>query len=158
MYIRYAKPVKLYVLSMCKDNDTADDITAETFLKAIKNIEKFNGGKMLTWLCAIAKNTFLDYVKKKDNEVLFLSDEEIGSIEDEKPLTEEKFIERERNIMLYKAMRLLDSEAREVIYLRMFTDLSFRDIGDILGKSENWARVIFYRSKNKLKGAINDEI
>ena len=65
IYTDYAVPLKKYVLSLCGNPTVADDITAETFFKAIKNIDSFKGGKIFTWLCAIAKNTYFDYIGKK---------------------------------------------------------------------------------------------
>ena len=65
--------------------------------------------------------------------------------------TEEQIISNEEKISLYKKMQKLDETTREVIYLRTTGELSFKEIGVILNKTENWARVTFYRGKNKLK-------
>ena len=157
MYNRYVKQLKLYLLGLCGNNDLADDIAAETFLKAIKNIEKFQGGNMLTWLCTIGKRTYFDYLKKKENANLSLTDDLAAGMAAAEPLPEQAFIEKDQRIRLYRLVGRLEPEAREVVYLRMFTDLSFREIGQVLEKSENWARVIFYRSKIKLKEMIEDE-
>ena len=157
IYIQYSKPVKYYVLSMCKSEDVAEDITAETFLKAVKNIDRFSGGNILTWLCTIAKNTLFDYLKKKEQFNLPLTDEMAQTISGTENLPEQALIEKDLRISLYKNLQKLDAGAREVVYLRIFAELSFREIGDILGKSENWARIVFYRSKNMLKGLMSDE-
>lgn len=157
MYNRYAKQLKLYLLGLCGNNDLADDITAETFLKAINNIEKFRGGNMLTWLCTIGKRTYFDYLKKKENANLPLTDDLTVGMAAAEPLPEQAFIEKDRQIWLYRLLGRLEPDAREVVYLRMFTDLSFREIGQVLEKSENWARVTFYRSKIKLKEMMSDE-
>lgn len=82
MYQEYALPVKRYVLSLCGNETIAEDIAADTFCKAIKNIDSFQGGRMLTWLCAIARNTYLDYVKKREYSNLPLSEEMENQIPD----------------------------------------------------------------------------
>ena len=69
--------------------------------------------------------------------------------------TEEQIISNDEKISLYRKMQKLDEKTREVIYLRITGELSFKEIGVILNKTENWARVTFYRGKNKLKENID---
>lgn len=157
MYQNYALPVKRYVLSLCRNETLSEDIVADTFCKAIKNIDSFQGGKILTWLCAIARNTYLDHIKKKENANMPLSDEMENQIPDAQLLPEQAMIQKENKTQLYRMIQRLGPDEKDVVYLRIFAELSFREIGGILGKSENWARVIFYRSKNKLKGWMEDE-
>lgn len=157
MYGRYAKPVKWYLISLCGNNDIADDITSEVFLKAIKNIDRFKGGNMLAWLCTIGKNTYFDHIRKKENTNVNISSHLAQTVEDTAPSPEETIIEKDTRLMLYRALQSIDPEYREVIYLKLFAGLTFKEIGVILGKSENWTRVVFYRSKNKLKGLIDNE-
>ncbi len=157
LYQEYALPVKKYVLSLCRNETIAEDVVADTFYKAIKNIDSFQGGKVLTWLCTIAKHTYFDYVKKKEYSNLALTGELTEQIPDEQLQPEQAMLQKEDRTQLYRMLQKLSSEERDVVYLRIFADLSFREIGDILGKSENWARVIFYRSKNKLKGWMENE-
>lgn len=158
MYREYAIPVKRYVLSLCKNNDMADDITADTFYKAIKNIDRFQGGKIFTWLCAIARNTYLDYIKKSSYSMEIREEEMEERISDDSPSPEDLFVKKDEQMTLYRMIQKLDAVAKDVVYLRIFAELSFKEIADIVGKSENWARVVFYRSKNKLKGWMNNEI
>ncbi len=153
IYRRYLNPVKYYVLSMCGNEATAEDITAETFLKALKNIEKFQSGSIFTWLCTIAKNTYFDYAAKKERSAVPLTDE----IADSSPSPESVAVTHDEKLLLYRALHHLAPEEKETVYLRMFTELTFKEIGAILGTSENRARVVFYRSKIKLKGLISNE-
>ena len=157
MYQDYAIPVKRYVLSLCRNETISEDIVADTFCKAIKNIDSFQGGRMLTWLCTIARNTYLDYVKKKEYANLPLSEEMECQIPDAQLLPEQALIQKEDKTQLYRMIQRLGADEKDVVYLRIFAELSFKEIGGILGKSENWARVIYYRSKNKLKGWIENE-
>lgn len=156
IYRQYAKPLKKYIYSMCKDVDLADDIVSETFYKAIKNIDSFYGGNIFTWLCTIAKNTFYNHVKKKENRNVSLEDAKY--VEPTNPnLTEDTFIQKERNMELYEMMQFLDTTEQEVVYLRVFLELSFKEIGVKLNKSENWSRVTFFRCREKLKRRMKNE-
>ena len=158
IYTYYAIPVKKYVLSLCGNSSAADDITAETFYKALKNIDSFNGGKIFTWLCAIARNTYFDYINKKEYQNSPLTAEMENSFSGISPSPEDSVIKKDESLFLYRQIMKLDGNLKDVVYLRIFAGLSFKEIGDILGKSENWSRVTFYRCKSKLKGLIENEI
>ena len=121
-----------------------------------RNIDSFKGGKIFTWLCAIAKNTYFDYIGKKDFKNISL-DSEIP-VSDNLPSPEDKIIKKDENLLLYRQLMKLDEAAKDIVYLRIFAGLSFKEIGNVLGKSENWARVTFYRCKSKLKGLMENEI
>lgn len=156
IYRQYSLPLKKFIYGMCNDSELADDIVSETFYRAIKNIDSFYGGNIFTWLCTIAKNIFFNHVKKKESQNVSLeAQENFEPASSEK--VEDEIIQKDRNMDLYKNMQYLDSQDREVIYLRIFADLSFKDIGEVLGKSENWARVTFFRSKEKLKRRMSNE-
>ena len=154
IYRKYAVTVKKYVMSLGADDSLSDDITADTFLKAIKNSDKYNEKySMLTWLCTIAKRTYYDYCRKKDNAALPLDEEMLivnGGAEREIENNEQK-------LLLHKSILKLESPYKDVIYLRVFADLSFSEIGQILSKNENWARVTYYRGKMRLKELMEDE-
>ena len=128
------------------DYDLAEELTQETFYRAIKNSAKFRGDcKMSTWLCQIAKFTFYQHLDKKKRR------KEV-SMEDASLLTanqqiEKEYISNEQKLEIYKKIQALESPTRDVLMLRISGDLSFREIGEILGKTENWARVTFYRGK-----------
>lgn len=157
LYQQYAIPLKRYVVSMCHNETLAEDITADTFCRAIQNIEHFQGGRIFTWLCAIARNLYLDNRKKKEQCNIPLSEDLESITADTGPGPEWLLLQKDQKLNLYRFLQKLEPEAREVVYLRIFADLSYREIGSILGKSENWARVTFYRSKNKLKGWMEHE-
>ena len=154
LYSKYALPVKKYAMTLCADEHMADDIAADTFFKALKSIDSFDGScKILTWLCAIAKNTYLDYRKKKKALPLY----ETEYMEAPEASPEESAIKNDERLRLFRLIRNLDPDSKDVVYLRIFGELSFKEIGDILNKSENWARVTFYRAKVKMKGMIMNE-
>ena len=76
VYRRYALPLKKFVMTLCKDEFLADDIVADTFYKAITHIDSWRGGNIFTWLCTIAKNQFLNHVKKKETQNASLDEQE----------------------------------------------------------------------------------
>ena len=120
----------------------------ETFVVAINQINKFRGEcEISVWLCSIAKKILYKRTKK-DNTYNMISIEEI-EIPDQKKI-EEDYIKNDSKLRLYQALQNLDANTREVMYLRLTGDLSFKEIGKILNKSENWSRVTFFRGKQKL--------
>ncbi len=157
IYNKYAPVIQKYILSLGADETLSQDITADTFMKAMKNIDSYNENcKMTTWLCTIAKNTYLNHLKKKDNNNFSIDENilEIASSSSPQDICEENETKR----ILYRAISNLEMLYKDVVYLRGFADLSFKEIGEVLGKNENWARVTFYRGKMLLKGMIENEI
>ena len=148
IYTEYFEFVYKYLICLTHNSDLAEELAQETFYKAILKINTFKEEcKISTWLCKIAKNLWLDELKKKkminiDNEFNFIiSDEYI----------EDKIISNEEKKELYSKINKLDLNTRKVMYLRINGNLSFKEIADILDKSENWARVTYYRGKTKMK-------
>ena len=104
---------------------------------------------MSVWLCQIAKNLWYDQCRKNKK---FVDTKEVDLLNVQALNTlEEQVISNDEKISLYKEMQYLDEKTREVMYLRITGELSFKEIGIILNKTENWARVTFYRGKNQLK-------
>lgn len=159
LYKKYSKLVFYYLNSRCGNYDIAEELTQETFYKAIKGINKFNNEyKISTWLCQIAKNTLIDYLRKEKNQkFISINDENFieRTIFDES--FEDTLVNKSEIISLYKYIHELDEDTREVFYLRLKGELSFREIGEILNKSEDWARLTFYRGKIKLKEVMNNK-
>lgn len=146
IYKAHSQTAYRYLLTLTHDAELSEELTQETFYQAIRSIERFDKScKISTWLCAIAKNTLQTYRRKHP---ITSELDELSTITNS---TESDVIARMNHIELLKKMHSLDETTREVLYLRLFGDLSFREIGDILSKTENWARVTFYRGKEKLK-------
>lgn len=150
VYIKYSKIVYKYLFCLTHDKDIAEEITQETFYVAVKDISKFRKEcKIEVWLCQIAK--FLWYKElKRRNKTVELENENINNLYS-KTNIEEEYIKKEEKNNLYRKLENLDNITREVILLRITAELSFKQIGSILGKNETWARVTFYRGKEKLK-------
>lgn len=149
IYKDYFETVNKYLFCLTHDNDISEELTQETFYRAVKKINTYKGNcKMSVWLCQIAKNLWYDQCRK--NKKVMNYDEELLN-EQTSEITENQVISNDEKVSLYKKMQSLDEKTREVIYLRITGELSFKEIGIILNKTENWARVTFYRGKNKLK-------
>ena len=153
IYQQYAQRVYKFLMSLTGDEDVAEEVLQETFYQAIKNIHKYDGScKITTWLCAISKNQLLVYRRK--NPIT----EEYDNDSQQTPSTEDQVIQAIQKADLLKRIHTFNEPFREILYLRIFGELSFREIGEIFGKTENLARVTFYRSKEKLrKGIEKDE-
>ena len=151
VYKEYSNTVYKYLFCLTGKEEIAEDLTQETFAIAIKQINKFRGDcKISVWLCQIAKHLWYKELKKsKKNKNISINDlsEEI----EETQTTEDIICEKEEKLKLFKDMQKLDEQSKEVIYLRMVGNLNFIEIGEILGKTPNWARVTFYRAKQKIR-------
>lgn len=148
IYKKYSKIVYRYLFCLTHDCDIAEEITQETFYIALKDISKFRKEcKIEVWLCQIAKYIWYKELKKNKRNVNI---DEINSMYLDQDI-EEDLIRKEEKEKLYNKLELLDKNTKEVILLRITSELSFKQIGDILGKNETWARVTFYRGKEKLK-------
>jgi len=151
VYQSYAQTVFKYLLSLSHDDDLAEELTAETFYQAYKSIHRYNGDcKMVVWLCQIAKHLwYRELERRKKYKSVDLDD--VCEVEDTRMTPDLTVLAAESKVEIYRQLHLLDESTREVMYLRLMGDLSYREIGDVLNKSENWARVTFYRGKEKMK-------
>lgn len=146
IYEEHAEQVFKYLIILCRNADVAEDLTQETFYQAIRSIDNYNGNcKMSVWLCQIAKHTYYKYVDKQVKQAPPLhTDEPADSLES-------RLINNENKIELFRIIHLLEEPYKEIVLLRLLGELSFKEIGEIHQKNENWARVTFYRGKLKLR-------
>ena len=152
IYAQHFKSVYRYVFSLCRNETMAEDVTSETFLKAIKAINKFKGDcSVKVWLCQIAKNTYFSQLKKTKSETFLDDDAEFES--DDSDFTE-KLLDKTSAFEIHRCLRGLEEPYKEVFSLRTFGELSFAEIAELFNKTENWARVTYHRSKLKLKEAL----
>lgn len=153
IYQKYAKTVYRYLLSRIPDPDVAEELTQETFYQAIKSIDRFDGScQISTWLCAIAKNQLLSYQRKHPPQ------EKLEDYDFPTESAESDVFQSFGRVELMKRLHSCPEPFREILYLRIFGNLSFKEIGEIVGRTENWARVTFYRGKEKLrKDLMKDE-
>jgi len=147
VYEKYFRDVYLFILAISKSADVAEEITQATFFKALKEYKNFKGDKyMKSWLCQIAKNLYVDQMRKKK---IFSLDEvkEAAAFTD----IEESMIDKNDAISIYKILHCLEEPYKEVFTLRVLGELSFKEIADIFNKNDSWARVTYYRARIKIQ-------
>ena len=155
VYDLYFRDVYRYILKLSGSEHVAEEITSDTFFKALRSIGKFRGScDMRVWLCQIAKHLWYQHLRKANRETELPEEAELPLV----PSAEEEAVSRSGQLDLLRRVHELPEPGREVVYLRAFGGLSFREIGDVLGKTETWARGTFYRGKERLKqGGCDDE-
>ena len=145
LYKEHYTTVYAYLLSLCGDPFLAEDIASETFLRALKHIDSYNPRYApTTWLCTIAKNLLYSHYKKEKRHLPL--EEHLPIVT---PSPESLYLQKEQEEQLQQTAKCLPLIQRQVLYMRL-EGLSFRQIGEALDHSENWARVIFFRVKNKI--------
>ena len=153
IYKDYATIVFKFLISLCNDADTAEELTQETFYRAIKSAKRYDGTcKVSTWLCQIAKHLWYQEIEKRKRKSTSVLDDDIVS---DKLDLEGKVCLAAEKMELMQAVHTLDETAKEVVLLRLTGAFSFKEIGEIFNKNESWARVTFYRAKQKIvKGGL----
>lgn len=154
IYRKYSSAVFKYLMSLTNNPDLSEELVQETFYQATKSIDKFRGDcKITVWLCQIAKRMWYRELQRKKHQSIPLN--EVQDTLNAKECVEDELRNHMDAVSLYKELHKLDEKTREVMHLRLSGILSFREIGEIVGESENWARVTFYRGKQKLmKGRV----
>ena len=148
IYKKYLIDVKKYVLHLCQDEVVAEEITQETFFKAMNHINQFNGNCTLyVWLCQIAKNSYFTFEKKERKIIREIDDQ----YQDPTIDFETAYLNYEEAKQLHILIHNLSEPYKEVFTLRIFGELPFLQIGELFGKTDSWARLVFYRAKKQLQ-------
>lgn len=148
VYDLYFRDVYRYALSLCRNKSVAEEITQETFYKALEKLGSFDGKcKVSVWLCQIAKNTYISMCRKNkhidsNTDTALLPSN--GNIED-------NFCDRELAFAIHKVLHTLEEPYKEVFSLRTFGELSFKQIAELFGRTDAWARVTYHRARLKIK-------
>ena len=148
LYNDYFHDVYLYIRSLSADEHLAEDITQETFFKAMKSVDSFRGDcDIRVWLCQIAKNLLFTHNKKQKR---YTGEEVPETVPDNTVRVDELLENSAQSMEVHRVLHTLSEPYKEVFTLRVFGELSFRQIGEIFGKTESWARVTFHRAKLKI--------
>lgn len=148
IYREYADSIFRFLMTLCGEACTAEELTQETFYQAVKSAHKYDGTcKGSTWLCQIAKHLWYRELDKRKRKGTSMLEESMVS---DKAGPEDELCIREEKMDVFKKVHILDETAKEVVLLRITGAFSFQEIGEIFGKNENWARVTFYRAKQKI--------
>lgn len=156
VYVQHFDGVYKYVFSLCRNETIAEEITQEAFYRAMEHLDKFEGKcKLYVWLCQIAKNTFLTYEKRQKR---YVSETDVDLSQQIEPNFESEILDKETLWKLHKLLHGLSEPYKEVFSLRVFGELPFSQIGELFGKSDSWARLIFYRAKKALRRDLDEDI
>ena len=147
LYNTYYMRVFSYVMTLSGDRHTSEEITQEAFFRAFSKTASFrNESDEVTWLCAIAKNCFVDETRRRNK---------TAPMPEELPASgksiEQQVADRDSSFRIHAALHTMEEPYREIFELRVFGELSFSQIGTIFGKTENWARVTYHRARLKLQ-------
>ena len=147
IYSDYFGMVYGYALTLCRNSQLAEELTQETFFRALKSVGRFRGDCRLdVWLCQIAKNTYLS-LSKKEARTLGPPEETLPDGFD----LEQSVANRDAALGVHKILHRLPEPYREVFWLRTFGELPFAQIAGLFGKTESWARVTYHRAKLRIK-------
>jgi RNA polymerase sigma-70 factor, ECF subfamily len=156
LYRQNSKKLFRYLFCLCGDRQLAEELLQETFYQAITSIFRFKGdSKVSTWLYRIARNVYLKHLSRTRKERLTSLDEAVTSVAP--GLSEGQEVEQARCDSLAEAIDQLNHPFREIIFLRVFSELSFREVGEVFARSEGWARINFYRAKLHVKAILSKE-
>ena len=150
VYREYFRDVELYLLALCRDEELAAELASQAFFTALEQFPRFRGEcHIRTWLCAIGRNLYLSYLRKAGREIPL---EE--SLIDRGVTIEERIEDKQEAMRIHKVLHSLPEPYKEVFSLRVFGQLSFGQIGEVFGKTANWACVTYHRAKSKIQEAI----
>jgi len=156
IYKTYFKPVYLYMIQLSGNEHIAEEITSETFYKAINSIDSFRGDcDMRVWLCQIAKNTYYSYLKKNKN-VVSADDANLQDVADPSTSIVEQIGEQEEARLIRKILHDISDPYKEVFMWRVFGELSFKEIADLYGKTDNWACVTYHRARKMIQNRLEE--
>ena len=150
IYRQNADMVFRFLLARTGSIDLSEELTQETFYQAVRSIDRYDGScRISTWLCGIAKNVHLTYLRKH-KDTLPMDDACRLSIES----TEDTVARKSEVNEVLSAIDKLPDPGGEILRLRIMGGLSFKQIGEILGHTETWARVNYYRAKKAVAGEV----
>lgn len=155
VYLEHFNAVRKFLIKLCRNEQIADDITSDTFFKAMNAIDKFEGKcDIRSWLCQIAKNSYFSYLKRNKETV---SLDSIAEENDAGLSIEDRIADADASLRIFDALHSVQEPYKEVFILRVFRELSFKQIAKKFGKSANWACVTYHRAKSKIQTILEDK-
>jgi RNA polymerase sigma-70 factor (ECF subfamily) len=156
LYRAYFSDIYRYILKMSGSEHIAEDITEDTFFKAMRSIDSFRGEcDVRVWLCQIAKNCYLSYIKR-NSRLLLVDDCEFPEVADPSEGPLEQIEKREQALRIEKILGAMPEPYREVFGWRVYGEKSFKEIGSMFGKNENWACVTYHRARKMIKDRLEE--
>ena len=156
VYTTYFNDVYRYVLRLSGNEHTAEEITSDTFYKAMQSIDSFRGDcDVRVWLCQIAKNCYYSHVKKSGR-TDYVDEADLHDIPDPDRGVAEDYVRREDIGRIQQLLHELSDPYKEVFMWRVYADLSFKQIGALFGKTENWACVTYHRARKMIQERMEE--
>ena len=156
IYNTFFKAVYRYIWQLSGNEHIAEEITGETFFKAMKSINNFRGEcDMRVWLCQIAKNTYFSYLKK-NGKIESIDEAKFQNIANPNDFIDEQVNTQEEAAQLRKILHSISEPYKEVFMWRVFGELSFNEIGDLYGKTDNWACVTYHRARKMIQSRLEE--
>jgi len=152
LYDAYAEPVYRFLFYRTFDRALAEDLTSDTFLKALDKIGSFDSrkGNFSSWVYRIARNTLIDHVRTNRSEVDIEEVFDIGAEEDHA----KDMDNREAARKVLRHLKTFSPDQQEIVKLRVWDELSYREIAEIVGKSEGACKVAFSRALARLQKEV----
>lgn len=161
IYVQYQSKIYGFLYKLCGDVQLSEELTQETFYQAFVSFDKYKGNSsMFTWLAAIAKYTYFGYLKKErqTRDAIRLEDVVDFYIASEyRNSAEDKLLRREVTEKVREVLKELPQRNLEVVALRIYAEMSFKQVAESMGISESSAKVLYFRTKNMLKERLQDE-
>ena len=156
IYNSYFKSVYLYVMQLSGNEHIAEEITSETFFKAINSVDRFRGDcDVRVWLCQIAKNTYFSYLKKNRKE-LSIDESDLRNVADPDACVDVQIGKQEESRLIRKILHDMADPYKEVFMWRVFGGLSFKEIGKLYEKTDNWACVTYHRARKMIQSRLEE--
>ncbi len=156
LYRTYFSDVYQYIRKLSGSEHMAEEITEETFYKALRKIESFRGDcDIRVWLCQIAKNSYYSHLRKSGHQIS-LEDAALQDTADPEAVVDEAITAHDEAFQIRVLLHTLSDPYKEVFMWRVFAELSFKEIGRLYGKSDNWACVTYHRARNMLKERLEE--
>lgn len=152
LYRRYRREIYLYLFSLCKNAELAEDLLQETFIKAMLALPDSHTN-VRAWLYMVARNLYYNH-RKRAHPSISLDDCEQQPTADGQML--ESIIKSEQQRELYAALMRLEERKREVLQLQYFGGLSQNEIAAVLKLTAQNVRVLAYRAKRELKSLMEE--
>lgn len=157
IYQKYFNDVYRYIRKLSNNEHIAEEVAADTFFKAMNTVERFRGDcDVRVWLCQIAKNCYFSYLKK-NGYIKDMDEAELHAIADSSENLEEQLVKKEEAAQIRSKLHEIPEPYKEVFMWRVFADLSFKQIGQIFNKSENWACVTYHRARTMIKKRLEEK-
>ena len=154
IYRDYFNDVFLYIRRLSNNEHIAEEITSETYYKAMHSVDSFRGDcDIRVWLCQIAKNCYYSYLKKAGREDS-IEDIDLLNVSAQDETVEERLARQDEAMQIQKILHDIPDPYNEVFMWRVFAELSYKQIGQLFGKSENWACVTYHRARNMIREGL----